>query len=82
MMIESAFAVPIAMIIVPMTLCVTIMWFNLLIDEIKDGWKAYKNFTKSKVSFCFETVIAVYIFIFLILVNFFVLDCFLFPLFK
>ena len=82
MMIESVFAVPIAMIIVPMTLGVTILWFKLLIEEIQDGWKAYKNFTKSKTAFCFETVIAAYIFIFLILVNFFVLDCFLFPLFK
>lgn len=82
MMIESVFAVPIAMIIVPMTLCVTILWFKLLIEEIQDGWKAYKNFTKSKTTFFLETVIAAYIFIFLILVNFFVLDCFLFPLFK
>ena len=82
MMIESVFAVPIAMIIVPMTLCVTILWFKLLIEEIRDGWKAYKNFVKSKTTFCFETVIAAYIFIFLILVNFFVLDCFLFLLFK
>lgn len=81
-MIESVFAIPIAMIIVPMTLCVTILWFKLLFEEIRDGWKAYKNFTKSKACFCFETVIAVYIFISLILVNFFVLDCFLFPLFK